>query len=122
MDTRKSREGTSLIEVVVALLVFSIVVMGGSFLFVSGRNQITLRERYRVAVGLASQKLEELKGGSYYSIQIGETEEGLSSGGLSFTRRTVAEDLGLNKKITVSVNWPQMGKTHDVSLVTLVAP
>jgi len=118
----KSKKGTSFIEVLVAILIFSIVITGGSILFVSGRNQINLRERYRVGVQLASQKLEQLKAGNYEDIAVGETEEGLSLEGLSFSRSTVAEDLGSYKKVTVTVDWPHMGKDHNVSLVTLIAP
>lgn len=122
VSVAKSRAGTTFIEVLVAMLVFIIVVTGGFFLFFSGRNQINLRERYRVAAELASGKLEELKAGNYYDIGEGVTEEGVSVGGLSFNRSTTAEDQGLNKKVTVTVNWPQMGKDHNVELVTVIAP
>lgn len=118
----KLKKGTSFIEVLVAIVIFSIVITGGSILFVSGRNQINLRERYRVCVQLASQKLEQLKAGNYEDIAVGEAEEGLSLEGLSFSRSAVAEDLGSYKKVTVTVHWPQMGKEHNVSLVTLLAP
>ena len=118
----KSKKGTSFIEVMIAVLIFATAILGGYFLCFYSRSLINVQERYRAAAHLAAQKLEELKAGNYYSIVAGETEEGLSSGGLSFTRRTAAEDTGLYKKVTVTVHWPQMGKDHNVSLVTFVAP
>jgi len=118
----KLKKGTSFVEVMIAVLIFAIAILGGYFLCFYSKSQINVQGRYRIAAHLAAQKLEELKAGDYYAIAAGETEEGLSLEGLYFTRRTTAEDLGLYKKVTVSVNWPQMGKTHDVSLVTFVAP
>jgi len=79
----KSKKGVALVEVIVAILIFAIVIIGGSFLFASGRNQINLRERYRVAVQLAAGKLEELKAGNYYDIEEGQTP----NGGEPFFRR-----------------------------------
>lgn len=108
----KSKKGVALVEVIVAILIFAIVIIGGSFLFASGRNQINLRERYRVAVQLAAGKLEELKAGNYYDIEEGQTpsqtEESLSLEDLSYSRSIDTEDVGLYKKVKVAVHWEQM--------------
>ena len=118
----KSKKGTTLTEVLVAVLIFTIVLIGGSLSFSSGRSWIDLREKYRVALQLAAQKLEKLKAGSYYDIKESETEEYLSFGDLSYGRGTVIEDTGLYKEVTVTVFWKQIDKEHDVSLFTFVAP
>ncbi len=119
---RKSKKGTSLVEVMTAVLISTIVILGGSFFFVASTNQINLREQHRAASRLAGQKLEELKAGSYSDIATSETKESLFLEDSSYSRSIVAEDLGLYKKVIVTVNWGPAGKERNISLVTLIAP
>lgn len=119
---RKSKKGTSLVEVMTAALILTIVVLGGSFFYVASTNQINLREQYRAASRLAGQKLEELKAGSYDDAAIGEVEDSLTLENSTYSRSVVTEDLGLYKKIVVTVNWGPAGMERNVSLVTLIAP
>ncbi|MCH8118931.1 MAG: hypothetical protein IIC00_04285 [Planctomycetes bacterium] len=119
---RKSKKGTSLVEVMTAALILTIVVLGGSFFYVASTNQINLREQYRAASRLAGQKLEELKAGSYDDVTIGEVEDSLTLENSTYSRSVVTEDLGLYKKIVVTVNWGPAGMERNVSLVTLIAP
>ncbi len=119
---RKSKKGTSLVEVMTAALILTIVVLGGSFFYVASTNQINLREQYRAASRLAGQKLEELKAGSYDDLTIGELEDSLTLENSTYSRSVVTEDLGLYKKIVVTVNWGPAGMERNVSLVTLIAP
>jgi len=119
---QKSKKGTSLVEVMVAVFISVVVMLGGSFFYVASTNQINLREQYRAASRLASQKIEELKAGSYYDIAIGEAEESLSLEDLSYGRSTVTEDIGLYKKVIVTVSWGPVGNERNVNLVTLIAP
>ena len=118
----KSKKGTSLIEVMVAVLIFTIVIFGASFLFLYGRNQVSVQEHRRVAFQLAAQRLEELKAGNYGDIVVGEAEEILTLEDSYYTLSTQIEDVGQYKKVIVTINWQQMGKVHDVSLATCVAP
>ena len=112
----------SLIEVVVSMLILSILIIGGHYHFIYGRSQIALRRNYRAALQLAAQKLEELKADNYNDITIGKTEEALVLGEYSCNRSTDANDVGLYKKINVQISWVQMGKEHNVSLDTFIAP
>ena len=75
---QKSKKGTSLVEVMTAVLISTIVILGGSFFYVASTNQINLREQYRAASRLAGQKLEELKAGSYSDIATSETKDSLT--------------------------------------------
>jgi type II secretory pathway pseudopilin PulG len=118
----KSKKGISLVEVMVAVLISTIVILGSSLFFVTSINQINLREQYRGASRLAGQKLEELKAGNYDDVTIGELTDSLSLGGLSYSRSTVTEDLGLYKNVVVTVSWGPAGMERNVSLVTLIAP
>ena len=119
---RKSKKGISLVEVTVAVLISAIVITGSSFFYVASNNQINLREQYRAASRLASQKLEELKAGSYDDIATSETKESLSLEKTSYSRSIDTEDLGLYKKVTVTVNWGAGVKQRNVSVATLIAP
>ena len=113
----------TLIEVMTAILIVTIVIAGGSFLFVTGRNQVNLQKHYRAATQLAAQKLEELKAGNYGDIVVGDTQDPpISLEDLSYNRSTLTEDVGLYKKVTVTVSWGQTGNEHNVSLVTFIAP
>jgi len=116
------KKGTSLIEVMVAVVICAIVMLGGSSLFVHGRSQIDLQKNARVAVQLAAQKLEELKAGSYNDIEEGQTEECISLEDSSFTRTVDTEDTGKYKKVRVAVSWKQASKDHAVGLATIIAP
>lgn len=114
----------SLIESMVAILILAIVVIGGSSFFVYGRSWISLQGRYRAAIQLAAQKLEQLKADNYYEIEEGETQESVSLGDSSCIRsvQTETKDGGLYKKLQVTVRWNQMGKERNVSLVSYIAP
>jgi len=119
---RKSKKGMTLIEVMLALSILLIVIIGTSFICAYGRGQISLRENYRSAIQLAAQKLEQLKANDYENIQVGETAENLSVGRFSCALSTLTEDCGSYKNITAVVRWTQRGKQRDVSLVTFIAP
>ncbi len=119
---RKSKKGTSLVEVMTAALILVIVILGGSFFYVASTNQINLREQYRAASRLAGQKLEELKAGSYSDIATSETKDSLTLENSTYSRNVVTEDLGSYKKVVVTVNWGPAGLERNVSLVTLIAP
>ena len=117
----KSKKGMTLVEVMLAILVLTIVILGSALLYVYGLGHISLSRNYRMATELAAQKLEQLKADNHYHIDIpdGDTSEDISFDGISFTRETTTEDLGLYKKVEVIVNWTQNQRLRDVSLVTL---
>jgi len=111
----------TLVEVMLAILILTIVILGSALLYVYGLGHISLSKNYRVATELAAQKLEQFQADNHYHIDIpdGETSEDVSLGGVSFTRDTMTEDLGLYKKVNVTVNWTQNQRPREVSLVTL---
>ena len=119
---RKWAAAFTLAEVMVALLIFAIVAIGGSLVFAAGRSQINLQGRYQVATHLAAQKLEELKAGNYDDILEGTMEENLSLEESSYSRSIETEDVGLYKKVRVTVHWGPIGRERNVSLVTFITP
>jgi hypothetical protein len=106
----------------VAALILAIVILGGSYFYVGSTNQINLREQYRAASRLAGQKLEELKASDYDAVTIGEVNDSLTLENSTYSRSVVTEDLGLYKKVVVTVNWGPVGVERNISLVTLIAP
>ena len=119
---RRASKGISLIEIMLAISVLAIVVLGTAFFSFYTSGQVGLGKQYRAALQLAGQRMEQLKADNELSIDIteGETSEEVSSGELSYTRTTVVEDSGLNKEVTVTVSWTQMGKERNVNLVSLI--
>jgi prepilin-type N-terminal cleavage/methylation domain-containing protein len=120
---RKSVAAFTLIEVMTAILVVTIVIAGGSFLFLAGRNQVNLQKHYRAATQLAAQKLEELKAGSYDSIVDGNSNS-ISLEGVSYTPQStvVVNTSPSYKKVTVTVSWLQGNSSRDVNMITCIAP
>ena len=119
---RKSKKGVSLIEVMIAVLISSIVMLGGSFFFVASTGQINLREQYRAASRLASQKLEEVKAVDYDTVAEGEVTDSVTLKNSSYNRNVVTKDLGSLKEITVTVNWGPADQQHNINLITFIAP
>ena len=118
----KSNRGVGLIEVVVAIMILVIVMIGGSLSFFHARNQIHLQKQSREVVQLTSQKLEELKAANYEDIAVGEPDENLALDDLSCRRKIEAELVGAYKKVKVTTTWTRKDREHNVSLVTFIAP
>ena len=119
---QKSKKGVSLIEVMIAVLISAIVMLGGSFFFVASTSQINLREQYRAASRLASQKLEEVKAVDYDTVAEGEVADSVTLKSSSYNRNVVTKDIGSLKEVTVTVNWGPVGQQHNINLVTFIAP
>ena len=121
LTVQKLKKGISLIEVMLAISILVIIVLGGASLFAYGAGQISQSKHSRVAVQLASQKLERLRADNNISIDIpdGETIENIPLGDVSYEQTTVTEDWGTYKKVEVTVSWTQMGKQRNVNMATL---
>ena len=119
--TLRPKKGMTLVEVLLAVLICAIVIIGGSFLFIRGKSLISLQEQQRVALHLTVQKVEELKTTDYFEIPTGQTQEDFSFDEHTYTRKMVVDDIGSYKKIAVSVVWDQMGSEREVSLDTFKA-
>ena len=112
---------TTIVEVALAIVIVTIVVVGCSMLFASARGQIYRQKNLRVATQLAAQQLENLKADSYSSITDSNTPESVTLGGVTYTRSTNVVDANSHKTVTVTVGW--VGDNEpNVSLVTIIAP
>ena len=119
---RKSEKGVSLVEVMVAVLISVIVMVGGSLFFVASTDQINLRQQYRAASRLASQKLEELKAVDYDTVAIGEAKDSVTLKNSTYSRSVVIKDTGSYKQVNVTVSWGPAGQERNINLVTFIAP
>ena len=114
----KFARGTSIIEVMVAILILVIVIVAGSFPFVIGRGQIELQKNRRIAAQLAAQKLEELKAGSYELVVDGEDNVLLDN--ISYTRQIESEIEGAYKNVRVTIKWNNAGTDREITMATLI--
>jgi prepilin-type N-terminal cleavage/methylation domain-containing protein len=117
----KSKAAFTIVEVMVAVLIVAIVVIGGSLLFVMGKGQISQQKRFRAATQLAAQKLEELKAGNYNNVV--DDNNSVVLEGITYTRDTNVVDVNaLYKQVTVTVGWNQGAVSHSINMVTCIAP
>ncbi len=118
---RRYAAATTLVEVALAIVIVTIVVVGCSMLFASARGQIHRQKNLRSAAQLAAQQLENLKAGSYDSITDSNTPESVPLDGVTYTRNTNVVDANSYKTVTVTVGWGGDNEPN-VSLVTIIAP
>ena len=129
---KKSRQtGSALIELMLAIAILLIVLLGTSTTYVSGRRQIVSQRYYQAAAQLASQKLEETKSLGYAGLTEGEDDEDLSLYGLAYQRHTVIELTAEPTteapkpclKVTVTIQWTGTAQDqHEAEFVTYVGP
>jgi len=63
-----SKTGFTLVEVLVALFIIALVILGGGMFFFYGRVNIVREAHRRAAVLVASQRLEELRAAGYWNL------------------------------------------------------
>ena len=126
-----SEGGSTLAEVCIAIVVMTIVVIGG-FQFVSvGRERLALEKYYRLALMEAASRLESARKYSYDALsdRLSETNTSITLGNITAKRTTIVSSIDDNfdgtgasdadtnptdyKKIRVTVSWPP---DHSVSL------
>jgi Tfp pilus assembly protein PilV len=127
----RRRHGTSLVEVMLAILILIIAVIGVSSTYVSGRRELVKQRYYQAAAQLASQSIEELKATGYAGISEGQEEEEFTVNGLTYVRNTQTELTATPstelpkpcKKVTVTITWSCAGgDQHEARLVTYIGP
>ena len=149
-NIRGNNRGTTLIEVMIALLIIALVILGGGMFFFYGRLNIIREAHRRAALLVASQRLEALKAADYEKIahnplsyepyyithssdwawNLSETKETITVDNLSdaqmLTEAQYMDDDGMNDsydylKITIVVEWSDP-VPNRVSLTSLVGP
>lgn len=122
VSKQRCDKGMTLTETVIAILILSIVIIGVSYGFVYSTNQIHLRNSYRTAALLASQKIEQLKADDYDNITEGSSSDETTLANVLYTRTVNTQFFANFKRIDLTVNWQRMNKQCDISMTTLIAP
>lgn len=113
------QRGFSLIELLVAASVSSMVFLGLAAMFPIGLQNIDYGGRSSQAVALAQQKIEELKNGAF-------PPPGGSDSVGGYTRTWAVSSVGVGtgvddlRKIAVSVTWPQVTRPGNLRAEALV--
>ena len=128
-DRIRRRDGFTLIEIMVAIAIFSIGFLAVGNLTVTATRNNTAGNILTQATLLAEELLEDLKkenlsslvpGGPYSDPQNPIDEWG-NHGGI-YTRSWVIDDpVGLNtsRRLRVSISWERLGQARRVELTTL---
>jgi type II secretory pathway pseudopilin PulG len=128
---RRNKSGSALIELMLAITILIIVLLGTSSTYVSGRRQIVSQRYYQAAAQLASQKLEETKAAGYAGLAEGVEDEEITIYGIAFQRQTLIEltaepTLEVPKpclEATVTIQWTGTSQDqHQAQFVTYVGP
>ena len=115
---QKTNQGFSLIEVLIALSIFTIGILGVASLVISSINENALARRVTEATALAEDRLESMLALSYEDIITGQSTEGAYT-----VSWNVAEDVivAQTKSITVTVTWQYRGNQRNVTIQHLLS-
>ncbi len=112
---KNSHAGYSLIELLVAMSIFSIASLGSARLMVVATQMVSENELASEAIAVAQKSLEQLRNLSYDDMGNGTSHDTIPSsrGGVQFAvTQTVTEDASAGiKRVAVNVSWAQHGKT-----------
>jgi len=121
MNKIANNSGFTLIEVLVAMVILSVGLLGTAALITGIINSNKLSNRITTATVLAQDKMEEIKGAGYAGAEAGEEPYG----GVNFPLYKRITDVALAnpsagmKKITVTVYWDS--DSSQVELQTILA-
>ena len=122
--------GFTLLEVLIALLIFSIGLLGLASLQIVATKSNAFSNAMTVGITLTQDKTEELGNLAYDDGDLSagshtDSQNPITAlGNIGFNRTwTVAEDATNQlKTITVTVKWPDPAETHTVAFTTVKTP
>ena len=123
MNHLRDQRGVSLIEIIAAVCVFAVVVVGLSPTLLGARKYTEFSKNQSIATALAQDKIEQLRVSSTVSNgSDGPLQPSGASGGIfSRTWTVVAHPTVPNVNcVIVTVTWPERPNASSVRLVTLV--
>jgi len=119
----RAKSGITIVEVMVAIVIFTILILGGFASFFYGRSHISHSNHERMALELTKEQIEILKATPYDELPE-EDDENITLGGIQFNRNTVISDGtggGVYKEITVTTIWQEQGNPVSVQIATIIA-
>jgi type IV pilus assembly protein PilV len=128
VPTGNHSRGFTLLEVLVAIAVLAVGLLGMATLVGSVINYNQLAQHVTTATTLAQDRIEELKNTGYDNIAEGSSTEAnidaLGDAGGVYNRSTEVDEDAVfqnTKTVEVTVSWDWKGNTHNVVLNTIIA-
>ncbi len=121
MDSSKKMNGFALVEVLVALIILSISLLGLGGLMVTTTKNNSFGSHMTEAATFAEAKLEELRAMRGENVPEGTNSDQKSgSTGINYTRNWTVATSGVLKMITISINW-QDRTNHSIRLTSVLS-
>jgi len=132
MKKMKNKKGFTLLEILVALTILSVGLLGLASLQIVAVRSNSFSLQLSTATILAQQKLEEFKQTPYANIASGSDTISSQTGtgavatlGITFNRQWTVSDntpVADSKQVDVTVSWTGIdGKSHSVTLSSIYA-
>ena len=126
LDVEKSQNGFTLLEVLVAIVILTIGLLGTAGLTTGVIRGNHYSKNVTSATAVAQTKLEAIKSGGYvYATTANFPSDAVSMGGMTFTRTTTitnSSPAANMKTVSVTVGWTESNNTaRSVNLQTILA-
>ena len=120
MNLSRKSSGFTLIEILIALVIFTISIVAFAGLTVTATRSSSYGGRMTEAVTLAQDKLEELKANSWEKIVSGGDQK-TGATGINYTRNwNVLETGNRNlKTVSIKIDWKDR-VDHSISFITVI--
>ncbi len=120
MNLSRKSSGFTLIEILIALVIFTISIVAFAGLTVTATRSGSYGGRMTEAVTLAQDKLEELKANSWEKIVSGGDQK-TGATGINYTRNwNVLETGNRNlKTVSIKIDWKDR-VDHSISFITVI--
>jgi type II secretory pathway pseudopilin PulG len=109
----------------VAIVLIGIVAVGSAVFFVHSLDMVEVTRSRRLALELASSRLDDLRAGHYEDVVADADGEAVRVGPHSGTLRTTVTEPdsrdGLYREVVVTVSWTKGARAYRVSTATLIA-
>lgn len=121
MNSFRRSAGFTLVEILIALVIFSIGIVAFAGLTVTSTRTGSYGGRMTEAVTFAQDKLEELKANSWERIVSGEDQK-TGPTGISYTRnwKVLEKETRNLKTVSITINWKDR-VDHSISLFTVIS-
>lgn len=115
---RLNQRGFTLIEILIALFVLSVVLLSMSAMVVSVMWATAQSKGLTTATSLVQDKMESLKNASFSSLTPGSYSDSPRFGNITYNRQWTVSTAGNIKTIAVAVSWTDR-RSHNVAITTL---
>jgi type II secretion system protein I len=121
MNFQKKSAGFTLLEILIALIIFSIGLLALTSLTVTATRTGSYGGRMTEAVTFAQDKLEELKTNSWDNIVSGADQK-TGPTGVNYTRnwKVLEKETQNLKTVSITIDWND-GVDHSISFFTVIS-